>query len=417
MGNNFIATLPRHTLYCVWITTGDPRRPLKCIWIDPEFRSFRLMDRQQMTTAGAKTMPGSSANALAVEQDLVSLSANEFSRETQSAIRPLSLVLGIVCLLLVTVVLVQFCFGQGDQANVDVTSGVVRGPALEGVRAHYEDAESLKANVDLVLAPVTVTDQKDRLVIGLEKDNFSVYDQYEWQVIRHISTEDAPISLGIVFDTSNSMYGKIERSREAVVQFLRTANSDDEFFLIGFGDRPDLLVDFTNSVDDIQTEISKPTPDGATALLDAVYLGLSKMKDAHNERKVLLIVSDGGDNHSRYTSRDVLSAVAKSNVQIYAMGVFDEAPRTRADRMGPDLLAAMTNIAGGRTFSVRSLKKIGDAVAELSIELRNQYLIAYRPSNLAHDGRWHRISVRVTPPQNSSRLRVYAKGGYYAPGE
>jgi len=309
------------------------------------------------------------------------------------------------------VVLVPFCFGQADQAGVHLTSGVVREPVASEVRAYSEEAEPLKANVDLVLVPVTVTDQKDRLVIGLEKDNFNVYEGFNRQVIRHISTEEAPISLGILFDTSSSMYGKIERSREAVIQFLRTANSDDEFFLIGFGHRPDLLTDFTNSVDDIETEISKVTPDGATALLDAVYLGLSRMKDARNERKVLLIVSDGGDTHSRYTAREVLSAVAESSVQIYAMGIFDEAPRTNADRMGPDLLAAMTNIAGGRTFPIRNLKKIGDAVGQLSIELRNQYLIAYRPTNLEHDGKWHKISVQVTPPQNSSRFRVYAKGG------
>ncbi len=304
-----------------------------------------------------------------------------------------------------------FCFGQADQADVHVTPRVLRGPAKGGVGPRYEEAEARKANVDLVLVPVTVTDEKQRLVIGLEKDNFRVYDRYEPQVIRHISTEEAPISLGILFDTSSSMYGKIERSREAVIQFLRTANSDDEFFLIGFGHRPDLLTDFTNSVDDIETEISKVTPDGATALLDAVYLGLSRMKDARNERKVLLIVSDGGDTHIRYTAREVLSAVAESSVQIYAMGIFDEAPRTNADRMGPDLLAAMTNIAGGRTFPIRNLKKIGDAVGQLSIELRNQYLIAYRPTNLEHDGKWHKISVQVTPPQNSFRFRVYAKGG------
>lgn len=375
------------------------------------------MDIQQTTATSTNTMRGSSVKALSAERTLVSVPVNEFSQETQLAIRPLSLVLGVVCLLLSTVVLVPCCSGQADQAGVHVTSRVVCGPALGGVHAHSEEAEHLKANVDLVLVPVTVTDQKDRLVIGLEKDNFNVYDGYDRQVIRRISTEDAPVSLGIIFDTSSSMYGRIDRSREAIVQFLRTANTEDEFFLIGFGDRPDLLVDFTNSGDDIQTEISRATPDGATALLDAVYLGLLKMKKARNERKVLLLVSDGGENHSRYTAREVLSTVAESNVQIYGIGIFDEAPRNKAERMGPDLLAAMTNMAGGRTYPVRSLKKIGDTVADLSIELRNQYLIAYRPSNLAHDGRWHRISVRVTPPPNSSRLRVYAKGGYYAPAE
>lgn len=415
MTNNLISALPRHALYCVWITTGDPRRPLECAWIDPEFRSFQFMDIQQTTETDPKPRRRFPKAASAEQFDAVP--AYELHQETPLAIRPLVLVLSLVCLLLAMVFPGPFCFGQADQAGTHVTSRVVRGPALGEVHSHPEEAEPLKANVDLVLVPVTVTDQKDRLVIGLEKDNFNVYDGHDRQVIRHISAEDAPVSLGIVFDTSSSMYGKIDRSREAIVQFLRTANTEDELFLIGFGDRPDLLVDFTNSVDDIQTGISKATPDGATTLLDAVYLGLNKMKEAHNERRVLLIVSDGGENHSRYTAREVLSTVTESNVQIYAIGIFDEAPRTKAERMGPDLLAAMSNIAGGRTFPVRSLKKIGDAVGELSIELRNQYLIAYRPSNLAHDGRWHRISVRVTPPQNSSRLRVYAKGGYYSPAE
>ena len=130
-----------------------------------------------------------------------------------------------------------------------------------------------------------------------------------------------------------------------------------------------------------------------------------------------MIVSDGGDTHSPIHGKDVLSGVAESNVQIYAMRIFDEAPRTKAERMGPDLLATITKITGGRVFPIHSLKKIGSATAELSVELRNQYLIAYRPSNLTHDGKWHKISVFVTPPQNSSRLRVYAKAGYCAPAE
>jgi Ca-activated chloride channel family protein len=232
-----------------------------------------------------------------------------------------------------------------------------------------------------------------------------------------VSTEDAPISLGIIFDTSSSMYGKTDRSRQAVAQLLRDSDPDDEFFLIGFASRPQVLVDFTSSVDAIQEGISRATPEGLTALLDAVYLGLNTMKNARNERRVLLIVSDGGDNHSRYTAREVLSTLAESNVQIYAMGVFDDAPRTTAERNGPDLLASMTNVAGGRTVPIHNLNKIAQAVGELSMELRNQYLIAYRPNKLIHDGKWHKIRVRVTSPQNTSRLRVYAKGGYYAPAE
>jgi Ca-activated chloride channel family protein len=275
----------------------------------------------------------------------------------------------------------------------------------------------VKVGVDLVLVPVTVTDHKDHLVLGLEKDSFSVFEGANQQVIRHFSSEDAPISLGILLDTSSSMYGKMERSREAVVQLLRSSNPSDEFFLIGFADRPELLVDFASSVDAIQDGISRAVPEGLTSLLDALYLGLDKMKDAHNKRKALLIVSDGGENHSRYTTKDVWSVVLEADVQIYAMGIFDEAARTKAERMGPDLLGSLTNVSGGRTFPIHSLKKITNAASELAVELRNQYLIGYRPTPLAHDGRWHRVAIRVAAPQDSNHLHVYAKAGYYAPAQ
>ena len=202
-----------------------------------------------------------------------------------------------------------------------------------------------------------------------------------------------------------------------MVQFLRGSNPEDEFFVIGFNDRPELLVDFTSSVEEVQGAIMKVQPDGTTALLDALYLGLDRIKKAHNERKILLVVSDGGDNYSRYTIKEVWPLLREAGVQVYAMGIFDDAPRTKAERMGPDLLASATSITGGRTFPIHNLKKIGDAAAELSIELRNKYLVAYRPHNLAHDGKWHKITLRVTPPQNSPRLRVYAKAGYYAPAQ
>lgn len=375
------------------------------------------MGIEQTTTTGAKTMRGSSANARCVAQSPVCIPMNEVTEETESAIRWLSLVLSVTCFLLAAATAVPFCFGQGDQNDVHVTPRVVRGPAPDGVRPRYEEAAPIKANADLVLVPVTVTDQRDRLVIGLERDNFNIYDESTQQVIRHMSAEDAPLSLGIIFDTSSSMYGKMERSRDAVVQFLRSANPDDEFFLIGFADRPELLVDSTSSVEDIQDAISRANPEGTTALLDAVYLGLDTMRRARNERKVLLIVSDGGENHSRYNIREVFSDVREAGVQIYAMGIFDDAPRTNAERSGPDVLTAISGVTGGKVFAIHSLKKITDAANELAIELRNQYLIAYHPSPLAHDGKWHRISVRVTPPQNSPRLRIYAKEGYYAPAE
>lgn len=311
------------------------------------------------------------------------------------------------------------CSGQDE---VHITPRLTQSSASGGGQSkenHSSDkqTQSLKANVDLVLVSVIVTDQYDRPVLGLDKNNFGVYEGHDRETITNLSTEDGPISVGILFDISDSMYGKIESAKEAVMQFLRSASIEDEFFLVLFNTRPVIATDFTRSVDDIEKVISTVKPEGTTALLDAVYLGLSTMKYAQNRRKVLLIISDGGDNHSRYTSRRVSSLLAESNVQTYVLGIFDDVPRTTAERVGPDLLAAMTNITGGRTLPVRNLNRIGQAVRALSVELHNQYLIAYRPTNLAHDGKWHKIRVKVISPKNGCRPHVYAKEGYYAPGE
>lgn len=307
------------------------------------------------------------------------------------------------------------------QDEVQTTPRLTQSTGLGAGQSKESDSsnktESLKANVDMVLVPVIVTDQYDRPVVGLGRNNFSVYDGRDREPISHLSTEDGPVSLGILFDVSDSMYGKIECAREAVLEFLHSAGSEDEFFLVLFSTRPEMATEFTRSVDDIENAISTVKPEGTTALLDAVYLGLNTMKHAQNQRRVLLIVSDGGDNHSRYTSRHVLSLLAESNVQTYAIGIFDDVPRTSAERAGPDILAAVTRITGGRTLPVRNLKRIRQTVTELSVDLHNQYLIAYRPTDLAHDGRWHKIRVRVILPQNGHRLRIYAKDGYYAPGE
>ena len=271
--------------------------------------------------------------------------------------------------------------------------------------------------MDLVLVPVTVTDQLGRLVLGLETENFNVDHASEQQAIRHFSREDAPISLGVIFDTSDSMYQKIEKITRDCSRVSSQHKSGGRVFSVAFSYRPELLVDFTSSVEEIQDQLAKATPTGCTALLDAVYLGLNMMKRAHNERKVLLIISDGGDNHSRFNFREVWSVVEESDVQIYAMGIFDETPRTKAERAGPGLLNAITSVTGGRTFVIDNLKELGDAASRLSTELRNQYVITYRPTNLAGDGRWHKIRVRLAPPPNSPPLRVHAKAGYYAPAQ
>jgi Ca-activated chloride channel family protein len=271
--------------------------------------------------------------------------------------------------------------------------------------------------VDLVLVPVTITDPMNRLVTGLERDNFQVYENKEEQNIRHFSSEDAPISLGVIFDVSGSMSNKIDRAKEAVVEFFKTANPQDEFFVISFSDRPELLADFTHSVEDIQGKLVLANPKGRTAMLDAIYLAMAKMRKAKYDRKALLIISDGGDNHSRYTENEIKSMVKEADVQIYAIGLFDQVPRTEEERTGPVLLADVTDVTGGRTFTVDNPNELADVATKIGIELRNQYVLGYRPTKAVHDGKWHKIKVKLLPPRGLPPLHVYSKTGYYAPSE
>jgi Ca-activated chloride channel family protein len=275
----------------------------------------------------------------------------------------------------------------------------------------------LRSEVNLVLVPVTVTDPMDRLVTGLDKENFEIFEGKERQEIRHLSAEDAPISLGVIFDMSASMKDKMEKAKEAVVQFMQTANRDDEFFIIGFSDRPLLLADFTDSVGDIQGKLVTVAPKGMTALLDAVYMGMNQMNHAKHQRKALLIISDGGDNHSRYTEGEIKSAIKEADVQIFGIGIFDQFPRTTEERMGPVMLTELSEVTGGRSFTINNPNELPDVATKIGTELRNQYVIAYAPAKKPKDGKWHKIRVKLMPPKGLPPLNVHAKKGYYAAAE
>jgi len=275
----------------------------------------------------------------------------------------------------------------------------------------------LKVDVNLVLVNVTITDPMNRIVTGLEKENFRIFEGSNEQQIKHFSSEDAPISLGVIFDMSGSMSDKIEKAREAVVEFFKTANPQDEFFLIAFSDRPELLSDFTRSVEDIQSKLIYTVPKGRTALLDAIYLGMDKMKKAQNSKKALLIISDGGDNRSRYTESEIKSLVRETDVQIYAIGIFDFMGRTPEEANGPALLGDITEVTGGRTYVINNPNELADTATKIGMELRNQYVLGYRPNNDRHDGKWRKIKVKLEPPKGLPPLHVYAKTGYYAPSE
>jgi Ca-activated chloride channel homolog len=281
------------------------------------------------------------------------------------------------------------------------------------MRAH--PGSFIRLETDLVLVPVTVTDPMNRLVTGLEKNDFQVYDDSTQQKISSFTSDDAPVSIGIIFDLSGSMTSKLVRAKDAILSFIKTANPQDEFFVIGFNDRPALIEDFTGSVEDIEARMATLHAAHRTALLDAIYYGIVKMRQARHERKALLIVSDGGDNRSRYTEGEVKSLVRESDVEIFSMGIFDPYAPTPEERMGPELLDDISTATGGRMFRVNDIDELSDIAEKISNELRNQYVIGYRPADLQRNGKWRKVRVKISPPPGLPPLTVYARSGYYAP--
>jgi Ca-activated chloride channel homolog len=289
-------------------------------------------------------------------------------------------------------------------------------PAVSGAAAlKVHPGAFIRMNVDMVLVPITVTDPMNRLVTGLEQEDFQVYENNGQQKIVTFASEDAPVSIGIIFDLSGSMSSKLIRARESILQFIKTANPQDEFFIIGFNDRPELIEDFTSSVEDIQARLATVRSGHRTALLDAIYYGLTKMKEARHERKALLVVSDGGDNRSRYTEGELRAQVREADVEMYSIGIFDPYASTPEERGGPQLLYELSEETGGRLFRVDDIAEMGDIAEKISTELRNQYVIGYRPKDLTRDGKWRKVKVKVNPPAGLPPLTIHARTGYYAP--
>ena len=278
----------------------------------------------------------------------------------------------------------------------------------------------IRVDTQLVLIPVTVTDPLNRFVTGLEKENFRVFEDKSEQKIAQFSSEDAPLSVGLVFDTSGSMGAKLEKSRQAVAEFLKTMNPEDEAFLVEFNDRAELTLGFTRSSEEIQNKLTFTQSKGRTALLDAVYMALHTMKKAHNARKALLIISDGGDNSSRYTESEIKNLVREADVQIYAIGIFEspgQRGRTAEELAGPGLLQEISEQTGGRAFGVENLSELPDIAAKIGLELRNQYILGYSPTNHERDGKYRKVQVKLIQPHGLPPLKAFWRLGYYAPSQ
>jgi Ca-activated chloride channel family protein len=276
----------------------------------------------------------------------------------------------------------------------------------------------MKLNVEMALVNVSVIDPDKRMVTGLDKENFHIYEDGVEQKIATFSSEDVPISIGLIFDMSGSMVNKIDMARQAFIQFLRTANPRDEFFLVSFNDHAELARGFTSSIEELESRMMFTTARGRTALLDGIYLGLSEMRGAKNPKRALLIISDGGDNHSRYNETDIRNFLKEAGCQLYAIGIFNGvATGLPEEEYGPTLLSELAETTGGRVLSPWSLTELPDIAAKIGLELRSQYVLGYRPTNSLHNGTWRKIKVTVRTPKGLPPVKVYARAGYYAPGD
>lgn len=279
-------------------------------------------------------------------------------------------------------------------------------------------AQKIVVDTTLVVIPVTVTDPSNRFVLGLEKNDFHISEDSVEQKITHFSAEDAPLSVGLLVDTSGSMDLKLSTSRRAVQEFLKTMNAQDEAFLIQFSDEAKVVQPFTSNTKEIESHMTDLKAGGLTALLDAVDLGVKEMKKAKNPRKALVIVSDGGDNHSRYTAADIKDVVKEADTQIYAFGVFEPnlIPGLATEVVsGPKLLGQIAEQTGGRAYGASEFSQLPGIAEKIAIELRNQYVLAYYPTNSERDGKYRHVEVKIEQPKGLPALKARWRLGYYAP--
>jgi Ca-activated chloride channel homolog len=308
--------------------------------------------------------------------------------------RTLPPLLGLVCAIMV--------FGQTTEKTPET------GPS------HVSD--TLRVDVDLVLVPVTVTDSHGRYVKGLRKENFTLWEDKVQQDVEYFSAENIPASVGIVLDVSGSMKDKLSAARSAAVTFMKIGGRQDEYFLITFGNDAEFTSGFTTDIAHLQDRIAFTQANGMTALYDAVYLGLDRVNQGNNTRKALLLITDGDDNHSRYSYSNVKEFAKERDVQIYAIGIVDPI-RTQygAATNGRAALRDLSRVTGGRAFFPDSPFELEAICTQIGFDLKNQYVLGYRSSNLEGNGKWRNIKVKIDRQDGMPRMNVRAKSGYYAP--
>jgi len=288
-------------------------------------------------------------------------------------------------------------------------------PNAEQQRGELDQMRPLITNTDLISLNVTVTDAYGRFVSGLSKKEFTVFDDGRQQEITHFSDEDAPASIGIVFDATGSMSGeKIGRAMSAIKRFMDSSHPKDEYFLIDLqSGRANLIVDRTRDSQAILDKLIFIKTKGNTAFYDGVYLAAERVTRGVYPKHAVLVISDGQDNSSRYTFNNLRQALKESDVIIYSVGI-EEGGFGSLVASGSATLDQLSNLTGGKAFYPHGGAEMDDIFEQIALELRHTYSIGFRPSNFALDGKWHKVTVKIQPPRGLPRLWVHSKTGYFA---
>jgi len=289
-----------------------------------------------------------------------------------------------------------------NQVGKILPLGVVLSLTLAAYGQRDDIRKTLTVDIDLALVNVSVTNAKNEVVTDLRPEHFQIFEDKVEQEIRYFSKETTPISVGVIFDVSHSMLRKIQLAREAAIKFLENLTPEDEYFLVEFNNKARLAHPFTTDVLKLRNSLAFNPPDGATAMYDGLYLGLTEVKKGQHPKKALLLITDGEDNHSRYSRKDIREFVREADVQIYSID------------MGRALIEELSEMTGGHSYRA-SLDELEEVCEKIAAELKNQYLIGYVPTNTAKDGGWRKIRVKLNAPPGRERLYSRAKEGYYAP--
>ncbi|HEY0170733.1 MAG TPA: VWA domain-containing protein [Pyrinomonadaceae bacterium] len=304
---------------------------------------------------------------------------------------------------------------NGRASSSDSTAQPFGSPVGPVVVPMVDDTKPVIVHSDLITLTVTVTDTYGRFVTGLGKNAFTIFDDKTQQEISFFSDEDAPVSLGVVFDVSGSMGGdKIMRAREALSKFVDTSHSRDEYFLIGFNSRAQLLLDHTRDSDALMQKLTFIQTRGQTALYDATYLGVERVTRGAHKKRAVLLISDGQDNSSRYTFSELKRLLKESDVIIYAIGIVGSGDDSALGYGGRAILEELAGVSGGKAFFPSTGAEMNDTFERIALELRTQYSIGYRPTGFANDGKWHKLKIKVQPPRGFPKLFVRGREGYFA---